>query len=133
METVFTKIRDGLIPSVKIYEDEKCFVILDIAPVVKGHSLVISKEPYSNISETPDFVLQHLICVAKKVDLRLREILKCDGTNVLINNDKASGQEVPHLHIHVIPRYITDGRHFGFEHDSYSEGEAKELGTKLAF
>lgn len=130
-ETVFTKIDSGIIPSVKLYEDSKCFVIMDINPIVKGHSLVISKEPYSNLTEAPEDVVKHMILVARKIDARLREVLKCDGTNVMINNDPASGQEVPHLHIHVIPRYEKDGRKFGFAHDVYADGEMAELGRRL--
>jgi len=132
-ETLFTKIAQGSIPSVRLYEDDVCFVIMDINPVVKGHSLVIAKEPYANMQETPDDVLTHMILAAKKVDARLRSVLGCQGTNILINNDRASGQEVPHLHIHVIPRYTDDGRKFGFEHDFYARGEMEKLGQELSF
>lgn len=130
--TLFTKIRDNEIPSVKIHSDDRCFVILDINPVIKGHSLVISNEPYRNIGQCPDEVLMHMICVAKRIEARQREVLHCDGSNILINNDPASGQEVPHLHIHVIPRFENDNRRFGFEHDSYAEGEMISIGQALS-
>ena len=132
-ETVFTKIKNGEIPSVKIYEDDVCFVILDINPVAKGHCLVISNIPYTNILQTPDDTVKHLISVAKKADKKLRDTLHCDGTNILINNDKASGQEVPHLHIHVIPRYNNDGKSFCLSHEKYIANEAEDLGRKLSF
>lgn len=132
-ETLFTKICAGQIPSTKLYEDDVCFVIMDINPVVKGHSLVISKVPYKNVAECPENILSHMICVAKKLESTMRSVLKCDGSNILINNDPASGQEVPHIHIHVIPRYCNDGRKFGFAHDTYAEGEMAQLGKKLAF
>ena len=51
----------------------------------------------------------------------------------LINNGKASGQEVPHLHIHVIPRFTGDGQQFGFTKQQYAEGEQARLGGKLEF
>ncbi len=127
-ETLFTKIRDGKIPSVKLYEDNECFVIMDINPVVKGHCLVIAARPYKNIGSCPLSTLNHMMEICKKMDAKLREALHCDGTNILVNNDPASGQEVPHLHIHVIPRYLTDGRTFGFVHDKYEEGEMVKLG-----
>ncbi len=130
-ETIFTKIDEGIIPSVKLYEDSKCFVIMDINPIVKGHSLVISKKPYCNLTQAPEKLVEHMILVARKLDLRMREVLDCDGTNIMINNDPASGQEVPHLHIHVIPRYENDGRKFSFAHDSYAEGEMADLGRRL--
>ncbi len=131
MDTIFTKIANGQIPSTKIYEDDICFVILDINPVVKGHSLVIARQPYPNMQSCPDDVLQHMILVAKKIDARQREVLGCEGSNVIINNDPASGQEVPHLHIHVIPRYKDDGRKHFQLHDKYADGEMKEFGDKL--
>lgn len=131
-ETIFTKICSGAIPSTKIYEDDVCFAIMDINPVAKGHSLVIAKTPYSNVGECPEDVLSHLICVAKKVEAKQRKVLNCDGSNILINNDPAGGQEVPHIHIHVIPRYENDGKKFGFTHEKYADGEMAEFGRMLS-
>ena len=131
METLFTKIEKGEIPSVKIYEDDLCFVIMDINPVVKGHALVISRKPYESMAQCPDEVLAHLIQVAKRVDQKQREALKSQGSNVFINNDPASGQEVPHIHVHVVPRYENDGRKYFALHDKYEDGEMQKIGEKL--
>ena len=131
MKTVFEMIIDGDIPSVKLYEDDVCLVILDINPIQKGHALVISKKPYPCFTESPCQELSHMMEVAKKVDLKMREALKAEGTNIMINNDPASGQEVPHLHIHVIPRYKDDGKGFILNKDKYSEGEINQFGEKL--
>ena len=68
MDTIFTKIEKGEIPSTKIYEDDICFVIMDINPVKKGHCLVISRKPYPNMASCPDEVLTHLVLVAKKIE-----------------------------------------------------------------
>ena len=132
METLFTKIANGQIPSTKLYEDEKCFVIMDINPVKKGHSLVIAREPYPNMASCPDDVLTHMLLVAKKVESKQRAVLGNQGSNIIINNDPASGQEVPHIHIHVIPRFDGDGRRHFQDHDKYAEGEMQALGAKLA-
>ncbi|MGN1163562.1 MAG: HIT family protein [Candidatus Ornithospirochaeta sp.] len=132
MATVFEMIRDGEIPSTKIYEDDLCFVILDLSPVNKGHALVISKECAPTFTEVKDETLHHMINVAKKVDGKMRSVLGADGTNIMINNGPASGQEVPHLHIHVIPRYSGDGKTFSFpSKEKYSEGEMAEYGERL--
>ena len=133
METLFTKIGKGEIPSVKLYEDDICFVILDINPVVKGHALVISREPYPNMANCPDDVLAHLIQVAKRVDLKQREALKSEGSNIFINNDPASGQEVPHIHVHVVPRYANDGRKYFALHDNMKTEKYKSLERNLRF
>ncbi len=131
METLFTKIAAGQIPSTKVYEDELCFVILDINPVKKGHCLVIAREPYPNVATCPDSILTHMLLVAKKIEARQREVLGNQGSNIIINNDPASGQEVPHLHIHVIPRFDGDGRKHFQDHDKYDDGEMQVFGDKL--
>lgn len=131
METIFTKIANGQIPSTKLYEDEQCFVIMDINPVKKGHSLVIARQPYPNMASCPDDVLNHMILVAKRVEAKQREVLGNQGSNIIINNDPASGQEVPHIHIHVIPRFENDGKKHFQDHDKYDDGEMQALGLKL--
>lgn len=131
METIFTKIANGQIPSTKLYEDDQCFVIMDINPVKKGHSLVIARQPYPNVASCPDEVLTHMLLVAKKVEARQRAVLGNQGSNIIINNDPASGQEVPHIHIHVIPRFDNDGRKHFQEHDRYEDGEMQAQGEKL--
>jgi len=133
METIFSKIIKGTIPSTKLHEDELCIAILDINPVNKGHLLIISREPYPTFSECPDTVLEHMMHLAKEADDKLRSTLHCEGTNILINNGKASGQEVPHLHIHVIPRYAEDNQRFGFVKTKYTEDEMAQYGERLAF
>ena len=116
--TVFEMIINGDIPSTKIYEDDVCIAILDIAPRAKGHTLVISKQVYPTIADAPTETLAHMMDIVKKVDVKMREALSADGTNVIINNSPASGQEVPHLHIHVIPRKAGDGNlHHGGDKD----------------
>ena len=131
MATVFEMIINGEIPSVKLYEDDQCIVILDINPVAKGHALVISRKPYPTFTDVPAETLHHMMDVARKVDQKQREVLKAEGTNIMINNSPASGQEVPHLHIHVIPRYDGDGKTPVFQKDSYKDGEAAAFGEKL--
>ncbi|MCK9548963.1 MAG: HIT family protein [Sphaerochaeta sp.] len=133
METIFTKIRDGVIPSVKLHEDELCFVILDINPVNKGHLLVITNECHPTLADCPEATLAHLMGVVQRADAKLREALGCDATNIVINNGEESGQEVKHLHIHVIPRYKGDQKHFRLAKEHYEEGEMERLGRRLEF
>lgn len=131
MASIFTKIMNGEIPSTKIYEDDKCFSILDINPNNKGHALVISKEEHESILDCPDDILKHLIVIAKKVAKKQIEELKCDGINIAINNKPAAGQEVPQIHIHVIPRYSDDGKKPSLGHVEYKDGEINKFGNKL--
>ena len=131
MPTVFEMIINGDIPSTKLYEDDSVLVILDINPVQKGHSLVISKKAYPNFTDCPAGELAHMMEVAQRVDLRLRSVLGCQGTNIMINNSPASGQEVPHLHIHVIPRFSGDGKTPAFPKEKYVDGEISRYGDLL--
>ncbi len=131
MDTVFTKIIKGEIPSIKIYEDALCIAILDIAPLNKGHALVIAKEEYPTLAVCPDDVLGHLMVVAKHIDGKMRESIGAEATNILINNGPAAGQEVPHLHIHVIPRYSHDNKRFLPNKDRYEPNEMASYGEKL--
>ena len=133
METIFTKILKGDIPSVKLHEDELCFAILDINPVNKGHLLLITKEPYPTLQACPDEVLAHLIRLAKQADAMLRERLGCDATNLIINNGKESGQEVAHLHLHIVPRFKDDHKNIQLSKETYTNGEMAEYGKHLEF
>lgn len=133
METIFTKILNGDIPSIKLHEDELCFAILDINPVNKGHILIIARNPYPTIADCPQEVLTHMMVLAKKADETLRKQLLCDATNLIVNNGKASGQEVPHLHLHVIPRWEGDHKTIALSKETYADGQIAEYGKKLEF
>ena len=131
METLFTKIGKGEIPSVQLYSDELCFAILDIAPVNKGHALVISREPYATLEEAPLEVLERIMGVVRQLSKKMREQLEADATNIIVNNGPAAGQEVPNLHVHVIARLENDGKGFGSHKMKYGEGELTTYGDKL--
>ena len=112
-DCVFCQIASNNLPSEKIYENDNVFVFADINPVNLGHSLVIPKKHYADMSETPDDTLAELVKVAKKIGISTKEALKADGINIEMNNGKAAGQIIFHSHIHVIPRFLYDGyRHW---------------------
>ena len=131
MATIFEMIINGDIPSTKLYEDDLCIAILDINPVNKGHALVISKECYPTFTDAPMDTLSHMMEIARRIDQKQRDVLKADGTNIMINNSPASGQEVPHLHIHVIPRKEGDGKTPVMQKCRYEDGEAAKYGEML--
>ena len=125
-DCVFCKIVAGKIPAAKVYENEDVLAFLDIAPATprKGHVLVIPKEHFSTIAEMPEEAIHGVFSVVKKVSFALMK--ECDGVNVIQNNGQASGQLVPHFHVHVIPRHDKDGVHLGIW-ESY-----KYEGTEMA-
>ena len=104
-DCVFCAIAAGEIPSFKVYEDDLVLAYLDINPCSKGHTLVIPKAHTTGLLDTSDEMLAALLARVKKVAARLREVLSCDGFNILQNNGAAAGQSVFHIHFHIVPRY----------------------------
>lgn len=103
---IFCKIVAGDIPSMRVYEDEDCIATLDIGPAGRGHTLIIPKNHYDDITDNVDeALLGRLLKVAAMIGARQKERLHADGFNIVQNNGEAAGQTVKHLHIHVIPRY----------------------------
>jgi histidine triad (HIT) family protein len=103
-DCIFCKIAKGEIPSVKVYEDDGVLAFLDISPVEKGHTLVISKRTHSEaLIDTPPEILAEMVAAAKKIGAAM---LKAGwgGFNVAQNNYPDGGQAVPHIHFHIIPR-----------------------------
>ena len=129
-DCIFCKIIKGDIPSNKIYEDENGFAFLDIGPVNPGHTLIIPKKHYENIQDMPPEELGKLIVVVQRVGRAVMKGTEVDGYNLNLSNGAVAGQEVPHLHFHIIPRYIGDGHKF-WKQESYGEGEAEKMAAKI--
>jgi histidine triad (HIT) family protein len=127
---LFCKIIAGEIPAQKVYEDEKVVAILDIKPVNPGHVLVLPKEHFADIFETPDDLLTELIKVVKKIGMATKKAIGADGINIGINNGLAAGQLIFHTHIHVMPRIENDG-HQLFSGKDYALGEMEAMGEKI--
>jgi histidine triad (HIT) family protein len=101
---VFAQILAGKLPCYKICEDEKTFVFLDIMPRADGHALVIPKAPVRNIFDCPPELLSILIMKAQLIAKAAKYAFSADGVTLMQYNEAAGGQEVFHLHFHVIPR-----------------------------
>jgi len=130
-DCIFCKIVEGNIPSSKVYEDDKVLAILDIAPVSKGHVLVLPKKHMGDLTDVPDNLMQSLFSAAKKIGKVQKKVLKADGFNIGMNNGAAAGQVVFHAHVHVIPRFEGDGLEH-WPHKQYDEGEMQQVREKLA-
>ena len=105
---IFCKIGKGEIPAHKVYEDSKVFAFLDVKPHAKGHTVVILKEHGVTVFDYADKQLQELIVAVRKTMEKIQKVLSPDGFNIGWNHNSAAGQVVPHLHVHVMPRYIGD-------------------------
>ncbi len=131
-ECVFCKIIEKKIPSAIIYEDANTMAFLDINPRFKGHALVIPKIHVTTLDELGDEAIAHLFVVVKHVAETLKENLGAKGYNIISNNGRVAGQVVPHLHIHVVPRYEDEKQGIGFEATFPVDEEAKKKLEELA-
>ncbi len=120
-DCIFCKIVEKQIPATVIYEDDEVLAFMDIGPIVKGHALVIPKRHCDPVTETPDELLAKLHIVAKRIAEAQMNGLGADGVNIMQNNGAAAGQEVPHIHVHVIPRFSDDGHHWNWNPKTYDD------------
>lgn len=131
-DCIFCKIAAGEIPSKTLYEDESFRVILDISPASKGHAIILPKEHADNLYELSDEAASKIFVVAKKVASAMKDLLQCDGLNVLQNNGEAAGQSVFHLHVHLIPRYENDTVNIKWRPGEPDEAFLEEFAGKVA-
>ena len=108
-DCIFCKIIANEIPSYKVYEDEVSYAFLDINPLTQGHAMVIPKGHYEKLEDVPHDVVGKLFETTQKISKSAQRALNAPATTIGINNGIVAGQLVPHLHIHVVPRYEDDG------------------------
>lgn len=128
MKTIFEKIIDGEIPATKVYEDEKFLAFLDIHPVSKGHTLLVPKTAYTWIHEVPDELIGEIFIKTKEIINAMRKGVPCDYVQVGV-----VGNEVPHFHIHLIPRFLNEEVHMSSrpEIPYVDQNEASEYAEKI--
>ena len=106
MDCIFCKIVSKEIPTKILYEDDDTMSFLDAFPVAKGHTLVIPKQHHTKIQDLPSEINQKLFNTVHKMMSKVDSLQ--GSTLVAIHNGKDSGQEIPHVHVHLIPRSNTD-------------------------
>jgi histidine triad (HIT) family protein len=129
---IFCKIAAGDIPCSKVYEDESVIAFLDVNPLSEGHTLVIPKAHFDKLDQCPSEVLASIADCTGKVASAVVSGLGCDGYNVLCNNGAAAGQEVDHVHFHVIPRNSGDQVFTQWPAKQYSDGQAENILNKIS-
>jgi len=132
-DCIFCKIAAGEIPSYTIYEDEEFRVFLDVNPATKGHALIVPKTHYANIYEIDEEVAAKAMKLAKRLAVKMTEVFKCDGFNLVQNNNEAAGQTVFHFHMHLIPRYLNAKNNdiLNWSHETFSAEEMAEICKSL--
>jgi histidine triad (HIT) family protein len=107
-DCIFCSIVAGELPAEVLDEDEHTMAFLDINPWTRGHALVIPRGHSRNLYEVPGDDLHRSTDAAKRLAIRMRDRLGCDGVNLLNACEPAAWQTVWHFHLHVVPRYQDD-------------------------
>lgn len=98
MATLFTKIIEGEIPGVFVWEDDQCVAFMSVNPLRPGHTLVVPRMEVDHWLDCPDDLRDHLMIVAKTIGKAQQQVYRSEKVGLMI-----AGLEVPHLHIHVVP------------------------------
>lgn len=107
MDCIFCSIVSGKIPARKIHESSKSIAFLDAFPLIKGHTLVIPKTHYTKMQEMTESDNADLFETVRIVAGKIERL--APSSLVAVHNGKESGQEIPHVHVHIIPRRQEDG------------------------
>ena len=130
-DCLFCKIIDGEIPCHKVYEDEKIIAFLDIQPLTRGHTLVIPKEHASSIDKLSQDSAAALGKALPSVSKALMNATGAIAYNLIQNNGKEAGMSIPHVHVHIIPRYQDSSHSFLWDYGKIDHEDAKVLSKEI--
>ena len=108
-DCIFCAIVDGEAPSHRVYEDEHTLAFLDANPLAEGHTLVVPKAHHERLGDLPPAGAAAVGETLARVTPAVEDAVGAPATTVAYNNGRAAGQEVPHVHAHVVPRFESDG------------------------
>jgi len=106
---IFCAIVDGEIPARTVHETDDALAFLDANPLAPGHTLVIPKTHAERVGDLDADLASAVFDVVSEITPEVEAAVDADGANVGINDGEAAGQEVPHVHVHVVPRFDGDG------------------------
>jgi histidine triad (HIT) family protein len=130
-DCIFCKIVAGDLPAHKVQEDEHTVAFMDLNPWTRGHALVIPRRHSRNLYEVDDADLERTVVAAKRLALRMRDRLGCDGVNLLNSCEPAAWQTVFHTHVHVIPRYDDDPLRLPVQPRGAEQDELAQVAAEL--
>lgn len=130
-ETIFAKILAGDLPCAKVYEDSHVFAFMDAGQVNPGHVIVASKLPYETILDADDDTVAALMRAAARIARAVQNAFDPDGLTILQANKAAGWQTVPHLHLHVLPRYRDDGVNITWPRKDPGLDALRELAARI--
>ena len=129
---IFCRIIAGEIPAAVVLDTDSVLAFLDIAPVASGHLLVVPKAHHATMAQTPPEVLAALGAELPRLARAVQEATRASGLNIVQNNGRSAGQEVDHLHFHLIPRDPGDQFRVYWPRSKYDGDAAEQIRTKIA-
>ena len=132
MSCTFCRIIAGDLPSTRLADDDTCLVLLDRNQAARGHLLVIPRAHVTRFHELDAQVAGRVMHHVHAWAGALAAALRPEGYNILVNNGAAAGQDIDHVHVHVVPRSAGDGYYaFGGNHATLSDAEVAALADDL--
>jgi histidine triad (HIT) family protein len=108
-QCIFCEILRGNSPATFTYEDDTVVAFMDVQPITHGHMLVVPREHAVLMSDVNETAAMRTFRVARKLSSVVRSTLGASGVNLFVADGETAFQDVPHFHVHVIPRYPNDG------------------------
>ena len=105
---IFCRIIKKDIPNAIIYENDKFLAFMDKYPINHGHTLIVPKQHYDNILEMPAEIVGEMFALIPSLAKAITSVIESDGFNINQNNGKSANQIVPHVHVHIVPRYSAE-------------------------
>ena len=127
---IFCDMISGKCPYYEIYHDSNIIAILDKYPIDKGHSLVITKKPYEKLTDMSNQEVAELFSKIPKIANAIIKATNADAFSIAQNNGKAAKQIIPHVHVHIIPRYNDTGT-LWLKRKILKDNELDELAQKI--
>ncbi|MEV4052216.1 HIT family protein [Amycolatopsis sp. NPDC049688] len=131
-ECVFCAIASGRAPAAFVHEDDEFVAIVDLRPVTTGHLLVLPRPHHPDLASLPAAAGARMFTIAHELAAAVRRTdLRCEAINLFLADGEAAGQEIPHVHLHVIPRFPGDGFVLSADWRVRSREELAEVAAKV--
>ena len=128
---LFCRLVAGEVPSARILETDRAVAFLDLHPVNKGHVLLAPKAHHASLADVPEDLAAHLGGLLPRVVRAVRSVTGAAGLNAIANVGEVAGQTIPHLHLHLIPRFEGDDFQWPWPHQSYEGREMETIRSRL--
>jgi diadenosine tetraphosphate (Ap4A) HIT family hydrolase len=131
-ECIFCRILRGELPAALVYQDDAVVAFMDIAPVNPGHLLVVPRTHAAGLEDLPEASGGAMFAAAQRLAGALRRSrLRCEGINLFLADGAVAGQEVFHIHLHVLPRFAGDAVRFTWPRTRPAREELEEAAAAV--